>query len=128
MAELGGALVRRTDPQVLQRSAYRSVQSLEKDLREWTATWNENPRPFVWRKADEILESWPDTANESLNQVTSVCCPSAWTRITFSKQSATIASGYAAARSASIAGTRSTATPVLTGNAAHLVSAGGAPD
>jgi len=43
---------------LLQRSAHRSVKALEKDLREWTATWNENPRPFVWRKtADEILES-----------------------------------------------------------------------
>jgi hypothetical protein len=31
---------------------------LEADLKAWTATWNENPRPFVWRKtADEILES-----------------------------------------------------------------------
>jgi transposase len=43
---------------LLQRSAHRSVKALEADLREWTATWNENPRPFVWRKtADEILES-----------------------------------------------------------------------
>jgi transposase len=43
---------------LLQRSAHRSVRALEKDLREWTATWNENPRPFVWKKtADEILES-----------------------------------------------------------------------
>ena len=43
---------------LLQRSAHRSVRALEADLREWTATWNENPRPFVWRKtADEILES-----------------------------------------------------------------------
>jgi transposase len=43
---------------LLQRSAHRSVQALEKDLRAWTAMWNEDPRPFVWRKtADEILES-----------------------------------------------------------------------
>jgi len=43
---------------LLQRSAHRSVKALEKDLQEWTATWNEDPRPFVWRKtADEILES-----------------------------------------------------------------------
>jgi hypothetical protein len=43
---------------LLQRSAHRSVKTLEADLREWTATSNENPRPFVWRKtADEILES-----------------------------------------------------------------------
>ena len=43
---------------LLQRSAHRSLRALEADLRAWTATWNENPRPFVWRKtADEILES-----------------------------------------------------------------------
>jgi transposase len=43
---------------LLQRSAHRSLTALEKDLRAWAATWNENPRPFVWRKsADEILES-----------------------------------------------------------------------
>ena len=43
---------------LLQRSAHRNVRALEKDLKKWTATWNANPRPFVWRKtADEILES-----------------------------------------------------------------------
>ncbi|MQA83585.1 MAG: IS630 family transposase, partial [Streptosporangiales bacterium] len=31
--------------------------ALEQDLREWTTTWNDNPRPFTWTKtADEILE------------------------------------------------------------------------
>lgn len=43
---------------LLQRSDHRSVQALEKDLREWVKTWNENPTPFVWTKtAEEILES-----------------------------------------------------------------------
>jgi transposase len=43
---------------LLQRSAHRSVNDLTKDLRAWIATWNENPRPFVWHKtADEILDS-----------------------------------------------------------------------
>jgi transposase len=43
---------------LLQRSAHRNVRALEKDLKQWTATWNDNPRPFIWRKtADEILES-----------------------------------------------------------------------
>jgi transposase len=43
---------------LLKRSAHRNLRALEADLRAWTATWNENPRPFVWRKtADEILES-----------------------------------------------------------------------
>jgi hypothetical protein len=34
------------------------VPNLEGDIRGWIATWNENPRPFVWLKtADQILAS-----------------------------------------------------------------------
>lgn len=44
--------------ELLQRSDHRSVQALEKDLREWVKAWNKNPRPFTWTKtADQILES-----------------------------------------------------------------------
>jgi transposase len=43
---------------MLQRSAHKSVAALTADLDHWIATWNENPRPFVWHKtADEILTS-----------------------------------------------------------------------
>lgn len=43
---------------LLQRSDHRSVQALEKDLRDWVTAWNENPKPFIWTKtADQILES-----------------------------------------------------------------------
>ena len=42
----------------LKRGTHRSVQELNKDIREWIETWNENARPFVWTKpADRILES-----------------------------------------------------------------------
>jgi transposase len=42
----------------LRRSAHRSTQALERDIREWLEHWNERPRPFVWTKsADEILAS-----------------------------------------------------------------------
>jgi len=42
----------------IRRGTHRSVVSLERDIRAWIATWNENPRPYVWVKtADEILES-----------------------------------------------------------------------
>ena len=45
-----------TDKQ-LRRGAHRSVQALEKDIRGWVATWNADPRPFIWAKtADEIFE------------------------------------------------------------------------
>ena len=42
----------------IKRGAHTSVRALEKDIREWIAHWNENPRPYVWVKtADQILAS-----------------------------------------------------------------------
>lgn len=44
--------------ELLQRSDHRSVQALEKDLRNWVKAWNEGPKPFIWTKtAEEILDS-----------------------------------------------------------------------
>jgi transposase len=41
---------------LLRRSDHRSVQALEKDIRNWVEEWNENPQPFIWTKtAEEIL-------------------------------------------------------------------------
>ena len=41
---------------LLRRSDHRSVQALERDIREWVKAWNENPKPFIWTKpAEEIL-------------------------------------------------------------------------
>jgi len=43
---------------LLQRSDHRSVQALERDIRNWVSSWNENPKPFIWTKsAEQILES-----------------------------------------------------------------------
>jgi transposase len=42
----------------IKRGAHTNVPNLEKDIREWIALWNENPRPYVWVKtADQILAS-----------------------------------------------------------------------
>jgi len=42
----------------IRRGTHRSVPALERDIRNWIDTWNENPRPYVWVKtADEILKS-----------------------------------------------------------------------
>ena len=42
----------------LRRSAHTSMRQLNKDIRDWIATWNDDPRPYVWTKtADQILES-----------------------------------------------------------------------
>jgi transposase len=44
--------------QKIRRGVHRGVQALEQDIRDWVKTWNENPKPFVWRKtAEEILDS-----------------------------------------------------------------------
>jgi transposase len=43
---------------LLRRGTHHTVRQLNADIRAWIATWNENPRPFVWTKtADEILDS-----------------------------------------------------------------------
>jgi transposase len=42
---------------LLQRSAHKTVTALTADLDRWIATWNNDPRPFVWHKtADQILD------------------------------------------------------------------------
>jgi transposase len=44
--------------QMPRRGVHKSVQALEKDVRAWIETWNEDPRPFIWAKtAEEILDS-----------------------------------------------------------------------
>ncbi|MGY0071673.1 IS630 family transposase [Streptomyces sp. QTS137] len=41
----------------IRRGVHRSVQALEKDIRNWNAARNADPKPYVWTKtADEILE------------------------------------------------------------------------
>jgi transposase len=43
---------------LLQRGVHTSVPALEADIRAWSATWNQDPKPFVWTKtAEEILSS-----------------------------------------------------------------------
>jgi transposase len=40
----------------LKRGTHRSVRDLNRDIRSWIETWNDDPRPFAWTKtADEIL-------------------------------------------------------------------------
>jgi len=34
----------------IKRGAHRSVPELERDIKDWVKTWNENPRPYVWVK------------------------------------------------------------------------------
>jgi transposase len=44
--------------QMIRRGVHKNVQALEADIRAWIKIWNDEPRPFVWKKtAEEILES-----------------------------------------------------------------------
>lgn len=44
--------------QYLRRSTHRSTVALEKAIKEYLSTYNQDPRPFVWAKsADDIFES-----------------------------------------------------------------------
>jgi len=56
----------------LRRSAHRSVAELRTAIEQWLATWNENPRPFIWTKsADQILStiaSYCQRVNDSGHQ------------------------------------------------------------
>ncbi len=44
--------------QMIRRGAHKTVQVLEADIRTWIKHWNDDPKPFVWKKtADQILDS-----------------------------------------------------------------------
>src|SRR5438477_1520015 len=44
--------------QKIRRGAHNGVQALEAEIRSWIEVWNDNPKPFVWKKsAEEILDS-----------------------------------------------------------------------
>ncbi len=54
------AVVRPANGKLIRRGVQTSVQALESqaDIRDWIATWNDNPRPFTLTEtADEILNS-----------------------------------------------------------------------
>jgi len=45
-----------TDQQ-LRRGVHTSIYALEKDIRDWITTWNQDPKPSVWTEtADDIPE------------------------------------------------------------------------
>jgi hypothetical protein len=57
LAEPGGAVVRRADPEEAQARRPSLHQALERDIRSWLADSDQHPERFVWSKtADEILD------------------------------------------------------------------------
>ena len=42
---------------MIRRGTFRSVQELERAIYQWLATWNDSPKPFLWKAtADVILD------------------------------------------------------------------------
>ncbi len=42
----------------IRRGTHRSVRELTDAINEWTTHWNQDPKPFIWRKtADEIFDN-----------------------------------------------------------------------
>jgi hypothetical protein len=42
---------------MIRRGTFSSVQELERAIYQWLATWNDKPKPFVWKAtADVILD------------------------------------------------------------------------
>jgi transposase len=64
--------------QPLRRGVHNSVHALEKDVREWIKNWNEDPKPFVWKKPPK-RSSTPshDISHEFPAQDTSPGCVAA---------------------------------------------------
>lgn len=58
---------------LLQRSDHRSVQALEKDIRNWFKNWDENPKPFIWTKTNRSSTHSNDYYNGLPAQDTSCC-------------------------------------------------------
>ena len=57
---------------LLRRSAHRSVAELTASIKNWTDTWNENPRAFKWTKtAEEIFASMAKYLEPLLSERTS---------------------------------------------------------
>lgn len=63
-----------TDLRVPETCLYKVLQEcsrLEADICAWIATWNDNPRPYVWTKtADEILEEHRALSTNSIRRRT----------------------------------------------------------
>jgi hypothetical protein len=55
----------------IRRGSFRSTRELEKSIRSYLETYNQDPKPFIWTKtADQILESlkrYCEGINDSLH-------------------------------------------------------------
>lgn len=57
----------------IKRNSHRSTRELESSIKNYLATYNDDPRPFVWQKtADQIIESIA-RLSDKLNNKTNFC-------------------------------------------------------
>ncbi|MFO7528724.1 MAG: IS630 family transposase [Marinobacter sp.] len=57
----------------IKRSSHRSTRELEASIKDYLAKYNDDPKPFVWRKtADQIIESI-ERLSDKLNSKTNFC-------------------------------------------------------
>ena len=52
----------------IRRSAHRSVEELTESIQYWIDNWNENPKPFIWRKTAEQILKRMGTYLQRINQ------------------------------------------------------------
>jgi len=50
--------------QKIRRGTHKSVQALEANIRSWVKSWNDDPKPFVWKKPP-TKSSTPPAATSS---------------------------------------------------------------
>src|SRR5256712_260003 len=53
----------------IRRGSFRSVEDLEKAITEFLATWNENPKPFVWTATVESIVEKLSRCRQTLEQI-----------------------------------------------------------
>lgn len=57
LAEPRRAVVRGAHERRLRRGVFTSVPELQEAIEIWAEHWNDDPKPFIWRKtAEEIIE------------------------------------------------------------------------
>ena len=57
----------------IRRGSFRSVGDLKKAITEFLATWNENPKPFVWTATVESIVEKPSRCRQTLEQIRPAC-------------------------------------------------------
>jgi len=53
----------------IRRGSFRSVEDLEKAITEFLATWNENPKPFVWTATVQSIVEKLSRCRQTLEQI-----------------------------------------------------------